>query len=36
MLPLSIAGIITLITGIAALYLATALVYDSVGIKLPI
>ncbi|TQD25130.1 acetate uptake transporter [Methanolobus vulcani] len=36
MLPLPIAGIITLITGIAALYLATALVYDSVGIKLPI
>jgi hypothetical protein len=36
MLPLAIAGIITLITGLAALYLATALVYDSVGIKLPI
>jgi len=36
MLPLAIAGIITLITGIAALYLATALVFDSVGLKLPI
>lgn len=34
-LPLPVAGIITLITGLAALYLATALVYDSVGIKLP-
>lgn len=33
---LTIAGTITLITGLAALYLATALVLNAVGMKLPI
>ncbi|WP_340820460.1 acetate uptake transporter [Methanolobus sp. WCC4] len=36
MFPLAIAGAITLITGLVALYIATALVYDSVGLKLPL
>ncbi|MGD9779690.1 acetate uptake transporter [Methanomethylovorans sp.] len=35
MLPLGIAGAITLITGLAALYLATALVLNAVGMKMP-
>lgn len=35
MLPLGIAGAITLITGLAALYLGTALVLNAVGMKLP-
>jgi succinate-acetate transporter protein len=35
-LPLFIAGVITLLVGLAALYLATALVMDEVGkIKMP-
>ncbi|WP_292466308.1 acetate uptake transporter [Methanolobus sp.] len=35
-LPLGIAGLITLITGLASLYLATALVMNAVGMKMPI
>jgi succinate-acetate transporter protein len=35
MLPLGIAGAITLITGLCSLYLANALVMNAVGIKVP-
>jgi hypothetical protein len=35
MLPLGVAGAITLITGLAALYLGTALVLNAVGMKMP-
>jgi Predicted membrane protein len=34
-LPLGIAGLITLVTGLCSLYLANALVMSSVGIKVP-
>lgn len=35
-LPLAVAGLITLITGVLALYLATGLVMNSVGMKVPL